>query len=693
MNEDLEEPIQPEEFGLIKIPLPVPPSLEMALGYPGSERYVAFHECRVSRPGVFVEDADHCWPGIEAGWSLYGKHPAVARVLDALHLELKRAVPIIPWSEWIALSSSQREEYWSKTRYLILDRQERLVYVGTHSMVFLFLMMESASRALDSDSSDDISDEEFAAKAQAACRDQPSLPQAEPKLASERPIPIDRTVLERLRKWLDQNEPIDQEYTPGPTISCGFGYTNIAVEAGQIEDAFDYRGGKRYLSLHWSPKANQVFVCDGIGRWSLSGAVDTWNRFLKHPLIEPHLQTRVSDRVEPLDFVGHIEKPADSLSFLSEDCAREMEADVATNCFLYDRAQNIIFTGTWTAALLFHSLVDEPLQEDLAPASSPAPAPLLAWLDEQREAPDQLYAIAAKQNQYGRTEETLDTLRRCVAQDPTSHLYWLRLSQALGSLSQWEEALDACDKAVAFHATAPRQYLTASYMLKWKGQCLFNLKRYCEAADIYRFAMEVDDFRHQGDMYAQLARCYERMGVYREAVNARELQVRDRADALSEALKAREMGEVDNDIVEDERFFLSEAWFDLGRCHLLANHITPAEWALRKAVEANARSSRARAELGALLRRLGHVNEAQEHLENALTLANERLQLSSDGDAYAQLAFVQRAAGNWAAAENTEQRMAELGWKTRGEERRVMSLEVRISGVGGVDGEKAGEHL
>jgi hypothetical protein len=37
--------------------------LETALGYPGNNRYVAFHECRVSTPGLFIEDALHEFPG------------------------------------------------------------------------------------------------------------------------------------------------------------------------------------------------------------------------------------------------------------------------------------------------------------------------------------------------------------------------------------------------------------------------------------------------------------------------------------------------------------------------------------------------------------------------------------------------------------------------------------------------------
>ena len=66
----MEEQFGPEDLRLIKLPIPVPPMLELALGYPGDRPYVTFHECRVSRPGIFVEDALGHWPGVEAEFLL-----------------------------------------------------------------------------------------------------------------------------------------------------------------------------------------------------------------------------------------------------------------------------------------------------------------------------------------------------------------------------------------------------------------------------------------------------------------------------------------------------------------------------------------------------------------------------------------------------------------------------------------------
>jgi tetratricopeptide (TPR) repeat protein len=678
MEEEFDASVQPENFGLIKLPIPVPPNLEIALGYPGNERYVAFHEYRVSTPGFFIEDADHKWPGVEAGWSLFCRHPAAARALEELRLDLKRTVPIIPWDEWIALQPSQREEYWSKTRYLVLDCQERVLYVSTHPKVKLFLTIVSASRAPAFDDEDEIPDEELEARLQPARCEEGSILDKEPKLTAQFPLEIDRTVLERLRSWLDEHEPLEKDYTPRPTESCGFRTTNIAVQPGQIEDAFGYRGGKRYISLHWSPKLNKVFVCDGIGRWSLCDAIHAWDQFLNHALVKPHLQgwDESESRTVQIDFSGQIDKLPDSPIFSSEQSAREMEADVKTNCILYDRAHNEIYAGSWASALLFHSLVEDALEEDLVPGPRPKAAPLLPWLNDRREDPEQVFAAAAAYDQHHQEPDALALLRRCIEREPDSHLYWCRLSQTLGSLSQWEEALEACEKAISFHASAPRQYVSAGYMLKWKAQCLFMLQRYSEAADTHRFVIEIDNFAHKADSYSQQARCYERLGAYREAVDARELQVRDRSDAFSEALKARDAHNGDDGPVDAERFFLGEAWLELGKCYVLAGNIQAAEWAFRRAIEVDAESIRAHAELGALLRRLDRIDDADEQLRNALMLASRKIERTPQlGSAHSDAAFVYRAMANYGEAEQADQRAADLGWSSSNEQRRVVSLE------------------
>lgn len=678
MNEDFD--CRPEDFNLFKLPIPVPPMMEAALGYPGEERYVAFHECRITTPGIFIEDANHKWPGVEAGWSLFCRHPAVARILEVLRLDLKRSLPIMRWDEWIAMGDAGREPLWSKTRYLVLDRQDRRLYVGTHPNVTLFLSMQPLLDLAESDDEEyETSDDEVEAKVDAAELEE--LFKQEPELAADQPVEINRAVLEDLRSWLDEHEILDDDYIPGPAESCDFRRTYIRVESGQIERAFGYSGGRRYMTLHWSPKASQVFVCDGLGRWSLSDAVDTWNQFLDHPLIKPHLQgwdkTEKPWRSVQLDFTGQIDKIPDSSLFANEQSALEMEADLRTTCLLYDRAENAIYTGNWASALLLHSLVEEVLEEDQVPDPRAEPTPLLTWLNERQDDPAQVFAVAASHHNQHNEQDALAMLYRCIEREPNSHLYWCRLSQTLGSFSRWDEALEAIEKAITFHASAPRQYVTAGYMIKWKGNCLFWLKRYSEAADTYRFAIEIDQAGHKAELYSQLARCYERLGSYREAIRARELQVRDRADSLSQAVQYRESeAQAEDEIIDTERFFLGEAWFDLGRCYLLDGDFGAAEWALRRAIETAGKCVRASAELGALLRRLGRVNDADGLLQEALDLATAKIEKHPTlGSAHSDLAFVYRAMGKPEAAVEADQRATELQWKSSDEERRVVSME------------------
>jgi tetratricopeptide (TPR) repeat protein len=678
MADERDALFQPESFGLINIPIPVPPMLEQALGYPGEERYVAFHECRVHVPGVFIEDAHGQWPGIAAGWSLFCKHPAVSQILETLRMDLRRGVPVIPWKEWVTMNRPERQAHWSRTRILVLDRCKRTFYVGIQPNVLTFLTIQSTS-PLQGPEDDEETPDDFATSPNLTYREQASILCEEPELTSDSPATIDREVLEHLRFWLDQHEPVEREYRPGPTESCGFTRTNIAIERGQLEDAFGYRGGRRYFSIHSSPRSNNVFVCDGIGRCTLSGAIDTWDEFLAHPLIQPHLQTRDNTgRAVPIDFTGKVERETRCPSFLTAEQAGEMEAEVNTHCLLYDRAGGRVYTGTWSAALLFHSLVDEVLEEDLVTTSRATPASLLAWLNRRQDDPEHLFAVAASHERQGHRQETLTTLYRCVEQEPTSHLYWCRLSQALGSLSRWVDALEAADKAVAFHASALRQDMTADYLLKWKARCLFMTQRYSEAADLYRLIAKIEHSPFHAECYAQIARCHERMADYTEAVTARELQVRECVDSLSEALDDRSLGEVDEDFVDDERLFLGQAWHELGRAYVRVGNIEPAEWAFRQALRVFPELVQAHAELGALERSLGRVREADAHLQEALALAIRNVaQTQESGSALCAMAFVYRAMGRVAEAIATEARAADLGRTCNEEERTVVSLDLR----------------
>jgi len=574
-------------------------------------------------------------------------------------------MPIMTWDEWIAMSDSGREEFWKKTRYLVLDRQERKLYVGTHPNVTLFLSTVPLPGAPERDDEDEdqVPDEEFEAKVNAA--ESAEIFGHEPELTSHQPVEVSREVLEDLRSWLDQKELADDDYTPGPAVSCGFRSTYIRVESGQIEEAFGYGGGRRYITLHWSPKADQVFVCDGIGRWQFSGAVDTWNQFLNHPLVKPHLQgwdeSLEKWRSVQIDFSARIGDLPEFPLFPSERAAREMEADVKTSCILYDRAKNEFYAGSWGSAILFHSLVEDVLEEDLVPDARPRPIPLMRWLDERQDDPAQVFAVATSHHNHHQTQEALEMLRRCTEAEPTSPLYWCRLSQTLGSLSRWDEGLEAIEKAIKFHASAPRQYVSAEYMIKWKGDCLFSLGRYSEAVDTYRFAIEIDQSGDKADLYSELGRCYERLGSYREAIRARELQARERADSLAEAQRCCEPDEVEDLIVGTERFFLGEAWFDLGRCYLLEGEFAAAEWAFRRAIETDGECVQATAELGALLRCLGRAGEGETCLQKALDLATRKVEENPTlGSAHRDLALVCRALGRFEDAQRSDDRATEL---------------------------------
>jgi tetratricopeptide (TPR) repeat protein len=660
-----------EDFGLIKLPIPVPPMLETALGYPGNERYVALHECLSWARGFVVEDFEEIWPGVSASWSLFCSHPAVAQVFERLGLGFKRNVPIMSWADRIALPSSQRMEFWSKTRYLVLDRKDRVVYVSSCPKVQLFLTMESAFDGVEPDDENrEVISQDFEAKVDLPGFEKDPIFEKEPIHNADKPVAIGRAVLQDLRAWLDNRGPLDDDYTPAPPESCGFRRTYISLEPGQIEDAFDYRGGRRYITLHWSHKANQVFVCDGIGRRLLSDAVETWNEFLHHPLIEPHLQSwDESERPWKsvlIDFAARIDKRPECELFSNEQSAREMEAEVKTNVLLYDRAYNDLSTGSWASALLFHSLVEDVLEEHLVEAPSPARSPVVASLNASQEDPERLFAVAASYHQHDQGHNAFVTLRRCIEQAPHSHLYWFRLSQALDS---------HCKKAIAFRASAQRKHMTEANMLKGIGQCLFCLQQYSEAAEAYRFAIEVDDRAHRSESYSELARCYEKMGAYRDAIRACELKVRERADSVAQAMRYRESDDIEDEIVDSERFFLGEAWFDLGRCYLFDGNFEAAEWALRRVITTSSQCARAYAELGALLLRLGRPEEADGLLHRVLDLVTAKVgQHPSLGSAHSDLAFVYAASGN-SEANRAYQRSAELGWKSTVEEQTVVSIE------------------
>jgi len=569
------------------------------------------------------------------------------------------------------------EQKWpieSRTRCLMLDRERRRLYVGLLENVRVFLTFERLSRVATDDGEED--DNKFRAI------DPSELLQEEPEGVREnRPAEISRDTLRALMTWLDENDPSElNEFQPTPLHACDFGLTYVSVLPGHIEDAFGYEGQKRYISLHWCPREASVFVCDDLSTRLLSPATETWHQFLRHPLVTPHSKAIWNqNQYKAVDFEPRSVPIAHPELFGSERAARLMDADVETPCFIYDRAENELYIGLWSSALWFHSLVDEVLYEDLIPGDRPQKpeVPLLQWLDDQQNNPNQLFSVAAAESQRGNHERAMASIQQCLSISPDSHLYWFRYAQMLSDASRWEEAVEACDKALSLHATAPRQYVTATHMLKWKGAWLIFLKRYAEAADTFQFMLDLEA-PDSGGTYSQLARCYQHMGRYREAVETRKRQLQTYEESLADALQDTEIAT--EDIVESERMNVSESLLELGQAQVLSGESIGAEVSFRRAINEDPKNIRARAELGALLRISAREAEGNLLLHDALDLARERHEMvSKNSPGYERrvccdMAFVYTAMGEQELAEKMLRRAKELGWRDLVGEQTVISV-------------------
>jgi len=122
-----DELTEPEAFGLVAVPIPVPPMLEEALGYPGEERYLSFHEWRPDQLGYYIDDAQGTWQGAVPGWSLFLRHPAVDCICERLRLDLSRCAPAIPRQRYLAKARENRVSFWGQSRSLVLDRNTTVV--------------------------------------------------------------------------------------------------------------------------------------------------------------------------------------------------------------------------------------------------------------------------------------------------------------------------------------------------------------------------------------------------------------------------------------------------------------------------------------------------------------------------------------------------------------------------------------
>src|ERR687892_179315 len=92
----------------------------------------------------------------------------------------------------------------------------------------------------------------------------------------------------------DREFPEAPLYEPSPLDMSGLERTSIRVPPRLLEEAFGYKGDRRYVSFHWAPRHEKLFLCDGLLRGQLSDST-VWPCFLAHPLIVPHLQHFTAD--------------------------------------------------------------------------------------------------------------------------------------------------------------------------------------------------------------------------------------------------------------------------------------------------------------------------------------------------------------------------------------------------------------
>jgi tetratricopeptide (TPR) repeat protein len=638
-----EELPQPEECGLVALPIPFPPMLEEALGYPGEERYVSFHEWRPDKLGFYIDDGQWNWQGSAPGWSLFLVHPAVTCICERARLDLHRSAPVIPRQEYLAMAKADKEQFWRQSRSLVLDRNCRRLYVTRRDNATFFVVASSIARTLDMH---DEQDEEDADELHVLKPEDHEL--EPPEVDSQPPIPVARRTLKEMRFWLDHHDASLElnsfTRTPSGLERSGLLPVPLHVGDGIIEAAFEYRGNARYISLHWSPEHQKIFVCGGIGDTHYSTATEEWHQFLNHPLVIPRLRPFRLDRQNSMkiDFSARIGSLSDSPLFANAEEARKMEADVETNCLLLDRANDDLYVGPWSGAILFHCLtgtvvLEEDLAEKLPPESVPS---LLSWLADQDNNVDRLLATAVAHSQSGEKRKALELLERCLELRAGSHGVWFNLMHAYAGMSNWPKAIEACEEAIKFHPTADWKYVNVEMLLKWRATFLLEAKRYADAIDAWKLLLEIDPYADRATIHSQIARCQTILGASDEVVLAREQVVKCRRESLQRGLSFRnpymnfhseeeETADEEDDEIEfiDElRQDVGNAWRDLGRAYAVAGRMNQSEWAYRQAIDASPASARARAELGVLLKSLGRESDAGNELAAALNEAREKAQ-------------------------------------------------------------------
>ena len=117
----------PEAWGLMRLSWAVPPIMERAFGYRGNRRYVAFYvNIRSGEFGCDDGVGDHV-PVEPTCWRQFIEHLAIRPLLESLGFFDQ---PVVEAEQLADLGEKELSEYFKRTRRLLLDRDERALYIG-----------------------------------------------------------------------------------------------------------------------------------------------------------------------------------------------------------------------------------------------------------------------------------------------------------------------------------------------------------------------------------------------------------------------------------------------------------------------------------------------------------------------------------------------------------------------------------
>ena len=121
--------------------MPVAPSMERSLGYPGYRRFVSF--TRNEGEDVYWSDGvDHGCTHVGI-WESFIKHPLIGPHLDGYRLK-GRVVEPEELTVFESAAQALKIELEELGDAILLDRKERVAYIGFFARVFLSLVILTA---------------------------------------------------------------------------------------------------------------------------------------------------------------------------------------------------------------------------------------------------------------------------------------------------------------------------------------------------------------------------------------------------------------------------------------------------------------------------------------------------------------------------------------------------------------------